>query len=216
MAIEIQRNGILFVVSSPSGGGKSSVIRALLKDNPGLDYSVSVTSRPSRPGEVDGESYTFVSEEKFRKWIEEGRFYEWAKVHNHYYGTRKDVIQEKLSQGRDVIMDLDFQGGLNVKQQSPSSVLIFLLPPSMEELENRLRSRGTDSEEVIRVRLKNAREEMRYASKYDYILINDRLETAISETGEIIHAEGRRAGRLTIKSDNVLLEAVPENRKGEK
>ncbi len=196
--ISLKRKGMLIVVSSPSGGGKSTVIREILKNDPEMEYSVSVTSRPPRPGEIDGKSYTFVSEEQFRKWIAEDRFYEWAVVHNYLYGTRKDVIGEKLGRGKDVIMDLDVQGGLNVKKKSPDGVLVFLLPPSMEVLEKRLRTRKTDDEKVIRVRLKNSQKEMEVASRYDYIIINNDLKETIEHVKDIIKSERHRATRLEV------------------
>jgi guanylate kinase len=189
---------MLIVVSSPSGGGKSTVIQDILKNDPDMEYSVSVTSRAPRPGETNGVSYTFVSENQFRKWIQEDRFYEWAEVHNHFYGTRKDIIREKLERGKDVIMDLDFQGGLNVKKKSPDAVLIFLLPPSLEVLEKRLRTRNTDQEKEIQVRLKNASEEIEYATRYDYILINENLDQTIQEVKGIIKSERSKAERLKI------------------
>lgn len=198
VAIELKRSGMLIVISSPSGGGKSTVIEALLKNDPEMEYSVSVTSRPPRRGEKDGKSYHFVSDEQFQKWINEGRFYEWAFVHNYRYGTRKDIIKEKLDRGMDVIMDLDFQGGLNIKRQSPDAVLIFLLPPTMEILEQRLRDRKTDSEETIQVRLSNAIEEIKHATKYDYIMINVDLDETISKTRSIIASERHKATRLKI------------------
>jgi len=189
---------MLIVVSSPSGGGKSSVIEALRRTDPLMEYSVSVTSRPPRPGEKDGVAYHFVSETQFRKWIDEGRFYEWAVVYDHLYGTRRDIIMEKLSRGRDVIMDLDYQGGLNIKRQSPDAVLVFLLPPALDVLEKRLRARGTDTEDVIRIRLSNVHEEMRHAMQYDYVLINDNLNETIEDVREIIKAERHRASRLEL------------------
>jgi len=191
---------MLIVVSSPSGGGKSSIIEALLKTDPQMEYSVSVTSRPPRPGEKDGVAYHFVTEAQFRKWIDEGRFYEWAVVYDRLYGTRRDIIMEKLKRGRDVIMDLDIQGGLNIKRQSPDSVLVFLLPPDLDVLEQRLRARGTDSEDVIRGRLSNVHEEMRHAMQYDYVLINDNLNETIENVREIIKAERRRASRLELST----------------
>ena len=195
----LERKGMLIVVSSPSGGGKSTVIQDILKNDPGMEYSVSVTSRPPRPGEIDGQSYTFVSEEQFRKWIAEDRFYEWAEVHDHLYGTRKDVIAEKLERGKDVIMDLDVQGGLNVKKKSPDAVLVFLLPPSLEILEKRLRLRKTDNEEVIKVRLHNALKEMDIATQYDYVLINNNLKETIEQVKGIIRSERHRSCRMNIR-----------------
>ena len=200
MSIRLVRKGMLIVVSSPSGGGKSSVIEALLRTDPLMEYSVSVTSRPPRQGEKDGVAYHFVSEAQFRKWIDEGRFYEWAVVYDHLYGTRRDIIMEKLNRGRDVIMDLDFQGGLNIKRQSPDAVLVFLLPPALDVLEKRLRARGTDTEDVIRIRLSNVHEEMRHAMQYDYVLINDNLNETIEDVREIIKAERHRASRLELST----------------
>lgn len=191
---------MLIVVSSPSGGGKSSVIEALLKTDAQMEYSVSVTSRPPRPGEKDGVAYHFVTETQFHKWIDEGRFYEWAVVYDHLYGTRRDIIMERLSRGRDVIMDLDFQGGLNIKRQSPDAVLVFLLPPALDVLEQRLRARGTDTEAVIRIRLSNVHEEMRHAMQYDYVLINDNLNETIEYIREIIQSERRRTSRLELST----------------
>jgi len=199
---QLKRQGMLIVVSSPSGGGKSTVIREVMKQDPRLEYSVSVTSRSPRPGEVNGESYHFVTEEDFRAWINRGVFYEWAVVHDNLYGTRRDIVEERLRRGHDVIMDLDFQGGLNIKKQAPASVLVFILPPSMTVLEERLRDRKTDSEETIRLRLHNALEEIRHATQYDYVLINEELDATIKQVKGIIAAEHHRAARLTIEMNN--------------
>lgn len=211
MTITLKHRGILFVVSAPSGGGKSTILRAVLSSDDTLDYSVSVTSRPPRQGEVHGQSYWFVSEDEFKKMIEEDQFYEWARVHNYLYGTRKDLIAEKLGKGKDVLLDLDVQGALNVKRLSPDSVIIFLLPPSFAELEQRLRVRKLDSEEIIQVRLSNAHKEIEYTAKYDYIVVNDVLDDTIETVKAIIRAERARTSRLTVLVDKNITQS-PEKR----
>ena len=207
MSISIEHKGMLIVLSAPSGGGKSTVLRAILEEDARIEYSVSVTSREPRKGEIDGKSYHFVPEETFKQHIKDNRFLEWAVVHGNYYGTRRDIIQEKLDRNIDIILDLDFQGGLNIKRQMPDSVLIFLLPPSMDVLEKRLRARNLDDEETIQLRLKNAAEEIEYASRYDYVLINDDLEQTIFMTRKIIEAErfSSQHARLNIKNEPKLL-----------
>jgi len=205
MTITLSRHGILFVVSAPSGGGKSTILRALLSSDDTLDYSVSVTTRPPRPGEVHGQSYWFVAEEEFKRMIKQGQFYEWARVHDYLYGTRKDLIAEKLSKGRDVLLDLDIQGALNVKRLSPNAVIIFLLPPSLAELEKRLRERKLDSEEIIQVRLSNGRKELEHTGKYDYVIVNDALDETIETAKAIIRAERARTSRLTVAVGNSII-----------
>lgn len=196
--MEINRSGILFVISAPSGGGKSTILKRLLADDPHLGYSVSTTTRPMREGEIDGKSYFFVSEEQFNKMVSDSRFLEWAVVHKRLYGTRKDLIEGMLNEGKDIGFDIDFQGGLNVKKQIPESVLIFILPPSMKILEERLRGRKSDSDDVIELRLKNAIEEIAHANQYDYIVVNDELEKTVDSVKAIIEAERHRASRLKI------------------
>lgn len=202
MTISITHKGMLIVLSAPSGGGKSTVVKSILESDPNIEYSVSATSRPPRKGEVDGESYHFLSTEEFERLIQEDKFLEWAVVHNHYYGTLRDVIEEKLKRNKDIILDLDFQGGLAVKRKIPESVLIFLLPPSMEVLEKRLRKRQLDSEETIRVRLRNAATEIKYASKYDYIVVNDELEETVFTIRRIIEAERYKSNHVKICIEN--------------
>ncbi len=178
----------LFVISGPSGVGKNTIIREIMNRVDGLSYSVSHTTRPPRKGEVNGRDYYFVDEETFKKMIENGEFVEWAKVYSDYYGTSFFSIREKLSQGKDVILDLDVQGGMNIKRYFKNSTLIFVLPPSIEELKKRLKKRGTD-ERTIEERLSNLKYEIEMAKSYDFIVLNDRLEDAVKETEAIIISE---------------------------
>jgi len=180
---------MLIILSSPSGGGKSSICRTLLDSDPRLGYSVSVTSRPRRRDEVDGRDYHFVTEEEFHDLIQKDAFYEWAKVHGNYYGTRKDLVDAKLASGQDVVLDLDVVGGLNIKKLNDRALLIFVLPPSLVVLEDRLRRRNTDDDDVINTRLRNARNEISFAQKYDYAVVNEDLNQTIAIIRKIIDAE---------------------------
>lgn len=189
MPISLEPQGTLIILSSPSGGGKSSICRALLDSDPRLGYSVSVTSRPRRRDEVDGRDYHFISESDFHELIADDMFYEWAKVHGNYYGTRKDLVDAKIAAGQDVVLDLDVVGGLNIKKLNDRAILIFVLPPSLAVLEERLRNRNTDNEEVIKLRLRNARHEIHFAQKYDYAVVNEDLNQTISIIRKIIDAE---------------------------
>ncbi|RUM88612.1 MAG: guanylate kinase, partial [Thermovibrio sp.] len=155
--------GLLIVISAPSGTGKTTLVHMLLKEFPDLEFSVSYTTRPPRPGEVDGRDYHFVDRKTFERMIEEGDFLEWAEVYGNLYGTSRTQVLKALNEGKDVILDIDTQGALQVKKNFPEAVLIFILPPSLKELERRLRNRGTDDEETIERRLKTAREEIRRA-----------------------------------------------------
>ncbi|MBP7653655.1 guanylate kinase [Candidatus Dependentiae bacterium] len=178
--------GNLFVISAPSGAGKSTICKKVLADLEKISFSVSMTTRKPRQGEVDGVDYKFVEVDEFKKTIEKNGFLEWAQVHNNYYGTPISLVREKTDNGIDIILDIDVQGGMQVKERAPESILIFIAPPSMEELERRLKGRQTDSEEVINVRLKNAYKEMEYKDKYDFLIINDNLEQAVEELKNII------------------------------
>ncbi|MBX7246811.1 MAG: guanylate kinase [Candidatus Sumerlaeaceae bacterium] len=199
MPIQVTPLGILIVLSSPSGGGKSSICKALLESDPNLEYSISVTSRPPRGDEVNGRDYEFVSVEEFHNLIAQDAFYEWAKVHGNFYGTRKSRVDEKLARGKDVVLDLDVVGGLNLKKANSHAVLIFVLPPSMDVLEKRLRGRKTDGEEQIQKRLINARNELNFASKYDYAVLNEDLQQTIAAIRRIVDAERHATGNQVIK-----------------
>ena len=184
--------GKLFVVTAPSGAGKTSLINALLKEDPRLKLSVSYTTRPPRPGEQDGREYHFVDARAFAAMLERGEFLESAQVHGYHYGTSRKVISEALAKGDDLILEIDWQGAAQVRDLYPGCVGIFIHPPSVEELERRMRDRGQDSEAVIRRRLDNAREELAHAGEFEYAIINKDFETARQQLAEIIRLERAR------------------------
>lgn len=191
------REGILMVISGPSGVGKGTLCAALRREVPDLVYSISATSRAPRPGEVHGVNYYFWSHSEFEEHLAQGEFLEWAQVYGNLYGTPKTPVLEALNQGKDVILEIDFEGARQIKEKFPEGVFVFITPPSMEELERRLHKRGTDSEEVKQRRLDQAREELGKISGYDYLVPNDDLETAVSLLKSILMAERCRISRLT-------------------
>ena len=185
-------SGKLFVVTAPSGAGKTSLINALLKDDPRLKLSVSYTTRAPRPGERNGREYHFVDDATFLGMRERAEFLESAEVHGFRYGTSKKVISDALARGEDLILEIDWQGARQVRALYPGCVGIFIHPPSVEELERRMRDRGQDSEAVIRRRLDNAREELAHAGEFEYAIINKDFETARQQLAEIIRLERAR------------------------
>ncbi|MCX8036152.1 MAG: guanylate kinase [Candidatus Sumerlaeia bacterium] len=195
LELPFRRRNRLFVISAPSGGGKTTIVRALLAADPHLAHSISTTTRAPRPGEVEERSYCFVSQEEFDRLVKEDRFLEWARVHGHCYGTRRDQVQAILDSGRDAILAIDVQGAQSVRQAVPDAVLIFLWPPSKAVLEARLRLRGSERGEEIARRMRTADEEMRAAPLFDYLVLNDQLETAIAQVRAIIEAERCRVPR---------------------
>lgn len=180
--------GTLYIVTAPSGAGKTTLVHAVLEREPGLALSVSYTTRPPRPGEIDGRDYRFIDREEFLRLRDRGELLEWAEVHGNYYGTSRTWIETQLQQDRDVLLEIDWQGARQVRRIFPHAVSVFILPPSLEALEARLRGRGTDSEATIARRLAAAREEMRHVEEFDYVIINDRLERAIDELTAVVRA----------------------------
>ena len=183
------RQGLLFVITAPSGAGKSSLINALLKEDRQLGLSISYTTRPPRPGEVNGREYHFVDEQTFLAMRERGEFLESAEVHGNRYGTSKKVIEEALRAGRDLVLEIDWQGARQVRALYPHCIGIFILPPSVGELERRMRARGQDSEPVIERRVANAREELAHSGEFNYVIINKDFDTARHELAQIIRKE---------------------------
>jgi guanylate kinase len=181
--------GRLFVITAPSGAGKSSLIKALLKEDPSLKLSISFTTRAPRPGEQNGREYHFVDDREFLAMRERGEFLESAEVHGYRYGTAKRVIGDALGRGHDLLLEIDWQGARQVRELHPDYVGIFILPPSLAELERRLRSRGQDAEGVIQRRLANARDELMHAGEFKYRIINKDFEAAKGELSEIIRKE---------------------------
>jgi guanylate kinase len=196
--LSLQRRGVLFVLSSPSGAGKSSIARRLLESDDHIKMSVSATTRPIRPGEVDGVDYHFVSLEQFRAMTAKHEFLEWAHVFDHRYGSPKGPIDAMLSSGLDVLFDIDWQGAQQLYQACGGDVVrVFILPPSMAELEARLRKRATDSEEVIAGRMRRAASEVSHWDGYDYVLINDDIDRCFAEVKHILEAERLKRSRQT-------------------
>ncbi|MBY6187968.1 guanylate kinase [Marinobacter hydrocarbonoclasticus] len=190
------RRGNLFILSAPSGAGKSSLISALLNDKPAdMQVSVSHTTRGIRPGEENGVHYHFVSVDEFKGLIDQGAFFEWAEVFGNYYGTSRITIEQTLAKGIDVFLDIDWQGARQVKAQIPDAIGVFILPPSREELERRLRSRGQDSDEIIAGRMAEAQSEISHYGEFDYLLVNADFDTALSELRAIVKAERTRLAR---------------------
>ncbi len=188
--------GELFIVSAPSGAGKTTILKRVLAHLHGVTFSVSHTTRPPRPGEVDGRDYHFVSHDEFRELIEKGAFLEWAQVHSDLYGTSREEVERAIERGDDVILDIDVQGARSIRERYDGGVFIFIVPPSMEELERRLKKRDTESEDTIRLRLENARRELEAVVEYDYIVINDDLDLAVEAVTSIFLAERSRKERV--------------------
>ena len=191
----MNQQGILVVVSGFSGAGKGTLMKELLRRYDNYALSISATTRKPREGEENGREYFFLSEEEFKKLRDEHKLIEYAKYVNHYYGTPKEYVEEKMAQGKDVILEIEIQGAAKVREKMPEAVSLFLVPPSFEELSRRLHGRGTDSEEKIQQRLETARREAKEIVNYDYIVVNDTVDRAVGEILAILIAEGCRKER---------------------
>lgn len=201
------KKGLLVVISAPSGGGKGTIIKELFNRDPNLRFSISATTRSPRPGEENGKQYYFISREEFEGLIGEGKMLEYAEYVGNYYGTPRDPVEEWTAQGHDVILEIEVQGGAQVKKLMPECVSIFVVPPSMKVLGERLRGRGTEEEDVVQKRLAAAREEIPHGREYDYIVTNDRLEDAVEDICSILRAEKLKYIRNTESIERVLNDA---------
>ena len=187
--------GLLIVISGASGTGKGTVCKKLLSALTNVHYSISATTRQPRQGEVDGREYYFISSDEFKQWIADGKFLEFAEVYGNFYGTPLTKIEERLSRGEDVLLEIDVQGALNVKRKCPDGVYIFLLPPSLDELKRRIEGRGTETPDSLKRRLKNAVAEIQVGREYDYVVVNDTVDEAVAQIEAILVAERCRVAR---------------------
>lgn len=185
-------NGHLYIVAAPSGAGKTTLVRLLLENDSGIRVSISTTTRAPRPGEADGREYHFVDVNRFLDMVSRGDFLEWAEVHGNYYGTSKGWIESELRSGRDILLEIDWQGAQQVRKAFPNAIGVFILPPSLETLKERLADRGTDSQETIARRLAAARDEMRHVDEFDYVIINDDLRQALDNLLSVVRASRLR------------------------
>ena len=198
------RKGFLIVVSGPSGAGKGTVCTAFLKEHEDVAYSVSATTRAPRSGEQEGVNYYFLSRGEFESMIANGELLEWAEVYGNYYGTPLKKIEEKLARGQDILLEIDTQGALNVQKKFPDGIYVFILPPSIQELEKRLRGRGTDSEEAVARRLSAAAGEIAVAKEYAYTVVNDKVENTVRTISAIVTAEHARTAANLYKIEALL------------
>ena len=190
----MKKKGMIIIVSAPSGAGKTSICDALIKSDKNIIYSVSTTTREPRKGEKNGREYFFVNDSEFKKMVKTNMFVEWAKVHDHFYGTSKKVLEQTINKGKDILLDIDVQGAVKIKKQYKEALMIFITTPSLKVLKERLIKRNKDSMTVIKRRIENAKKELTYLPKYDYLILNDKLDKSIQEVKSVICAE-----RLSIK-----------------
>jgi guanylate kinase len=199
-----KKKGLVFVVSAPSGTGKTTLCRAMTRIFPGLHYSISHTTRQQRPGDENGQDYHFISPQEFQQMIDRSEFVEWAEIYGHRYGTSRAVVEKVLEEGRDVILDIDGQGAKQIHDKKLPGAFIFLLPPSLEELERRLSNRRTERKAAMEERLRKAKAEMAEAYWYDYLIVNDELEKAQEQLQAVILAEHCRRERMSGFLDEIL------------
>jgi guanylate kinase len=200
----IHHPGNVFVVSAPSGAGKSTLTQRLVQTVPDLIFSISFTTRKPRPGEVDGRDYFFIDDARFDAMVREGGFVEWVQIYGHRYGTGRDWLSGVLATGLDVLLDIETTGALNLRRAIPDARMVFILPPSAASLEQRLRSRGKDSDEQIRIRLKHARHELELYHAYDYLVLNDDLDLAYRQFEGIVHATRASRERMAPVAQRIL------------
>jgi guanylate kinase len=198
--------GSMLMVVAPSGAGKSSLVKALLENDPAIQLSISCTTRAPRPGEENGREYNFISKKEFLKRKDAGDFLEWAEVHGNYYGTSKSWIEAQMEEGKDVLLEIDWQGARQIQKIVPDSIWIFILPPSIQSLEDRLRKRGQDDEATILMRVAAAKEELAHVGEANYLVINDLFEAALFELRQIISASRLRASCQLAKHDRLASE----------
>ncbi len=190
----MKKKGMIIIVSAPSGAGKTSICDALIESDKNIVYSVSTTTRQPRKGEKNGIEYFFVNDTEFKKMVKKDMFVEWAKVHDHFYGTSKKVLEQTINKGKDILLDIDVQGAVKIKRQYKDALMIFITTPTLKILKERLIKRNKDSLDVIKTRLENAKKELTYLPRYDYLILNDKLDESIKQAKSIICAE-----RLAIK-----------------
>lgn len=201
------KQGILIVLSGPSGAGKGTICQELLRSYPELNYSISATTRPARVGEQNGINYWFISRPDFQKMIENDQLLEWAEVYGNFYGTPCHHIAELLNSGKDVVLEIDTQGATQIKKKFPQGVCIYIAPPSLDELAKRIHKRGTDSLENIKTRLNSASGELKYVHNYDYVVVNDEVQTAMKKIAAIIIAEKCKVVRNLSTIESILFNA---------
>ncbi|AKG04629.1 MULTISPECIES: guanylate kinase [Salimicrobium] len=202
----IKEKGILFVLSGPSGVGKGTVRKALFEQDTDLRYSISMTTRAPREGEKDGVDYFFKTRNEFEKLISEGELIEYAEYANNYYGTPKAYVQQTLEEGKDVFLEIEVNGALQVRENFPEGVFVFLIPPSLEELKDRIVNRGTETEEKIKARLEAARDEIDMMDNYDYVIVNDNVDHAVSKVQSVVLSEHCKRSRVAKQYKQALEE----------
>ena len=196
----MKKKGMIIIVSAPSGAGKTSICNSLIKSDKNIVYSISTTTRQPRKGEKNGREYFFVDNKKFKDMVKKNLFVEYAKVHNYFYGTSKKMLEETLNKGKDILLDIDVQGAIKIKKQYKDALMIFITTPTLKILKERLIKRNKDSMDVINTRVKNAKKELTYLPRYDYLVLNDKLDISIENVKSIIKAE-----RLSIKRNKNII-----------